>query len=150
MNRLRALGIQTVPRVNYPADKVAKVQALYALPKHEREAAWDSIPAAELAELRRIRDALLIERPEFNAGVKAKAERICASVDMMSAELRQAVYRHGHSIVQGFVQHGIRKAKSIDYLVALAQRINFGDGSQGHYGNHRNASTRRLQNGGSA
>lgn len=75
---------------------------------------------------------------------KERAGRTMKAIDSMPAELRACVHEHGIGIVKEFMDHGIRSAKSINYIVQVVRGIQPDTGGTGNYGNPRAPQGRRA------
>ena len=116
---MRRFTFLTVPTVRHDAADVATVQAIHALPKHERAALWQAMSEVRRRRLKVVELDLEMATPEFNRGKKAEAEKRMAKIDAFDAETRAAVNKHGLPAVQTCWDFGIRKGNRIDHLLSL-------------------------------
>lgn len=83
----------------------------------EMQAYWATLPLAKRRELEIEHAWESMMKPEFNSKLKHRAEKRMARVDSMPFELREIVYEYGLELVQPFLDHGVRRASSIRYLI---------------------------------
>lgn len=90
-------------------------------PKEERMAYFDSMPEHVHAEWALRKAILDCEKPEYNSGTAERAQKRMARVDAMAPETRELVYEFGLEVVQEFLNHGVRSARSIRHLIGVAR-----------------------------
>lgn len=85
--------------------------------KEQRRELWESLPAKQREKLEREKRLNEVESPNFNAALVNRAKKRMARVDAMPPDLRKVVYEYNLEVVQEFLNHGIRSAKSIKHLI---------------------------------
>lgn len=128
--RLQALDVQ-------PAAARAEVASAIAMSRRGERVPLERFNALTGPERGRVD----MERPNYNAKVKADAKRRMAIMDGWTVDQRDCANELGFAIVHAFIQAGIKKPNLIKHLVAVA-RFQQVDGRPAAYGNHRIGSQR--------
>lgn len=84
----------------------------------------------------RQQDRERIMSPEFNARIKADADKRMKQIDALPREFRELVHEFGFAVIKAFLDCGLRKPNQIRHLIALCRGQTI-DGRPADYGNHR-------------
>lgn len=84
----------------------------------EKHALWLSLTPSQRADHKRALIEEEISRPNFNAAIVKRAQKRMERVDAFPPEIRAIIHEHGLEIVQEYWNHGVRKARSIQHLIA--------------------------------
>lgn len=90
---------------------------------------WDSLTARQKEQLQREHDREACNVPGYNSALVRRAQKRMARVDAMPPELRQVVYEYNLEVVQEFLNHGVKTAKSIKHLIDTVTGADFATGA---------------------
>lgn len=99
------------------------------LEREERRAFWEGLTPAQRFEKQRDRDIEASYHPDYNARIVERAQERMARVDSFPPDVRAVIYERGLETVQEFWNHGVRKARSIEYLIAVTLAEDQADGN---------------------
>lgn len=96
--------------------------------KEQRAEFWASLSPKERVRLEREKRMAEIESPNFNHALVERAKKRMARVDSLPADIREVIYEYNLEVVQEFLNHGVRKAKSIKHLIDTVTGADFING----------------------
>lgn len=65
---------------------------------------------------------------EFNERLAANRRARMAKIDALSPDLRALVHEEGWHVIDAFLQHGVKRAKSIRHLITVVRHGSFDAG----------------------